>query len=212
MRHSWLLFAAAVSTSSLAAAGTSVQVGVSSSNLQFDFLYSDYGVAPQRVERDVACVGEADYLVALQLARVSGFDLAVIIDWRRHGTSWDTITRNCRRDGAIYYTELPADVSGPPYGRAHGYWKKHGKCDLKLTDAEIREFVLVQALATHCRTSPSEIVRSRAAGRSPRAIATQSRSSRPHEDTAPPRESQGKSGKSGKSGESGKSGKSGKGR
>jgi hypothetical protein len=205
MRHSWLLVAAALCGSNPVAAATSVQVGVASPTFQFDFLYSDYGVAPQRVESGVACVGEPDYLVALQLARVSGVDIAVIIDWRRQGTSWDTITRKCHRDGAIYYTELPADVSGPPYGRAHGYWKKHGKCDLKLTDAEIREFVLVQALSTHCRTSSSEVVRSRAAGKSPRAIATGSRAARPREDAAPQapskhgHEVKGNSSKSGKS-------------
>jgi len=186
MRCHVLLVAAIVAWSSTAAAETSVQVGVGTSSFQFDFLYSDYGVQPVQVQHAVACVGEPDLLVALQLAQVTGFDIDVIIDWRRGGLSWDAITRNCHRDALVYYVELPADVSGPPYGRAHGYWKKHGKRDLQLSDAEIRELVLVQALAKHCKTTPAQVVRSRVAGRSPRAIAgVGNGASRSSEDAAP---------------------------
>jgi len=80
------------------------------------------------------------------------------------------ITRRCHRDASFYYVEVPADVSGPPYGRAHGYWRKHPKGDLHLTDEEIREFVMVQAVAEHCRLAPADVVRRRSHGESARNI------------------------------------------
>ena len=141
--------------------------------MQFDFLYSDYGVDRSRAEREVSYVPESDLLVALHLARISGLDLDLIVGWRRSGMSWDAITRRAHRDAQIYYVVLPPDATGPPYGRARGYWKKHGRCDLQLTDAEIREFVVVQALARHCKMEATEVVRMRAQGRSPRAIASE---------------------------------------
>ena len=50
-------------------------------------------------------------------------------------------------------------------------------------DAEIREFVLVQALAAHSKMPVSEVVRQRAAGANPRAIATKQKGR--SEDAAP---------------------------
>lgn len=186
MRRRAFLAGVFLAWSSLVAAETTVQVGVGTSALQFDFLYSDYGVDRVRCERDARNVGEADFLVALHLSRLSGFDIDAIIRWRRDGLSWDTITRNCRRDAVIYYVELPPDVTGPPYGRAHGYWKKHGKRDLELTDAEVRELVLVQALAAHSKVSPAQVVRARAAGKSAKEIAGVSGAKAHKEDAAPP--------------------------
>ena len=181
LRH--LIVAAVVCAgSSVAVAETTVRIGVATPALQFDFLYGDYGVDRTRINSGASCIGEPDLVVALQLSRTTGFDLDVIVGWRRDGQSWDVITRRCRRDATIYYIEVPAEVSGPPYGRAHGYWKKHPKGDLHLTDAEIREFAMVQAVAGHCRLAPEEVVRRRAGGESPQRIA----SSRGHrEDTAP---------------------------
>lgn len=157
--------------SGLAAAETTVRVGVGTSGLQFDFLYSDYGVQPAFVEREVVFVGEPDLLVALHLARVAAIDVNVIIGWRRAGMSWDRITRRCHKDCGIYYVDVPDDVTGPPYGRARGHWKKHPRADLELTDAEVRELVLVQALSGHCKVPAAEVVRRRAAGENARGIA-----------------------------------------
>jgi hypothetical protein len=192
MRRTIVLVATVVAWSSLAAADTSVHVGVGTPSLQFDFLYSDYGMDRPRVEREISYVPETDLLVALHLARISGVDLDVIVGWRRNGMSWDTITRRCHRDARAYYVMLPPEATGPPYGRAHGYWKKHGRCDLQLTDVEIRELVLVQVLATHCKMEPAEVVRMRAHGSSPRSIASahenhdrQPTMNHSREDTAP---------------------------
>jgi hypothetical protein len=179
----WVLGLALLS--SPVGAETTVRFGVATSSLQFDFLYSDYGVERVVVEREVAVLGEPDLLVALHLCRVTGTDLEVVVGWRRSGMSWDDITRRCRRDGSIYYVELPPDVTGPPYGRACGHWKKHPRSDVHPSDAEIREFVLVRSVASHCGMSAGDVVHLRARGESPKAIDAK-RSGRHHEDAAPP--------------------------
>lgn len=79
---------------------------------------------------------------------------------------------------------LPDDARlGPPYGRAHGYWRKHPKRDLPLSDEEIYALVLARALADHAGIEPIEVVRMRARGASPREIAARRQGP---EDTAPP--------------------------
>ncbi len=185
MRFSIALVMALVACSSPVMAETSVRFGVGTSSLQFDFLYSDYGADRRIVDREVAVLGEADLLVALHLCRVAEVALDVVIGWRRSGMSWDSITRRCGRDATLYYIELPAGVSGPPYGRAHGHWKKHPRGDLALQDAEIREFVLVQSLAAHCGMRTADVVQQRARGENAKAIAAH-RGTRRGEDTAPP--------------------------
>jgi hypothetical protein len=143
-------------------------------------------------------VGESDLLVALHLCRITRVELDVVIGWRRSGLSWDAITRRCRRDAAIYYVELPPDVTGPPYGRACAHWRNHPRRDLQLGDAEIRELVLVNSLSRHTGMPAAEVVRLRAKGQSARSIGGP-RDVHPKEDTAPrdaePKKRGGKHGK-----------------
>lgn len=179
-----------------AAAGTSIGVSVGTSAFELDFMYDDYGVTDRRVvQRGVECLGEVDYVVALHIARTAGLDIQVVIDRRRSGMSWDAVTRSCRLASNIYYVELePAVCSGPPFGRAYGYWRKHPGADQRLSDDEIRELVLVKGLARHCGTSPSRVVERRKAGHSPAAIA-KGRSQQRSEDAAPRLPGGGKPGK-----------------
>jgi hypothetical protein len=183
MRCAIVLLAVALSSSGLAAATTTVNVQVGPPALQFGFLYRDYGVDRSRAEREVTHLGEADFLVALHVARATGMDLSVVVAWRRGGMSWDAITRRCKRDGRIYYVELPPEATGPPYGRAHGHWRRHPHSDIRLTDEEIRELVLVRSVADHCKLPCGEVIRLRVRGESPKAIAEHRR--RGPEDAAP---------------------------
>jgi len=183
MRRATVLLAVLLVQPCLAVADPAVRVQVGAPALQFEFLYNDYGVDRSHAAREVARLGEADFLVALHLARVSGANVNLVITWRRGGMSWDSITRRCKRDGRIYFVELPVEATGPPYGRAHGYWRRHPRTDLHLTDVEIRELVLVRSVASHCKLPCAEVVRLRVRGESPRAIAGHGRHD--HEDASP---------------------------
>jgi hypothetical protein len=78
------------------------------------------------------------YLLAHQ-ARVSP---DVVIALRQQGWSWLDITYHLRVDPAIYVTYLPA--YGPPYGVAHGYWRKPPRSHLRrLSDRQIIDYVNV---------------------------------------------------------------------
>jgi hypothetical protein len=166
-----------------AGAETAVQVRVGSPSLELGFLFTDYyGLSPERTRSCALVLDEDDLLVALHLERASGVDFEIIARWRRDGASWDDITRRCRRDCGVYYVALPADARlGPPYGRAHGYWRKHPKGDLRLSDDEIHSLVLLSALSEHSGLAPLEVARGRARGESPKEISAH----RHREDTAP---------------------------
>ena len=188
-----------------ARAETSVGVRVGTSGFEFGFLYNDYYRADERtVTRCSEWMSEPDMVVALHLARVSGVDLEIILDWRRGGLTWYDVTHRCRQDTYIYHVDLPSDP-GPPYGRAWGYWRQHPKRDLRLSDDEIRHFTTLRALSDYSRRAPSEVLRDRRAGKSPREIAGKKHSK--SEDTAPPMTAKpkGKSEGPGKSAGSGKS-------
>ena len=175
---------AAVAVPLSARAETSVGVRVGNAGFEFGFLYNDYYHADERVvTRCSEWMSEPDMVVALHLARVSGVQLEVILDWRKSGLTWYDVTHRCRQDSYIYHVDLPSDP-GPPYGRAWGYWRQHPRRDVRLSDDEIRHFTTLRALADYSRRPPSDVLRDRRAGKSPREIA--GRRSSKSEDAAPP--------------------------
>jgi len=170
-------------------AETTVQVRMGTSGFEFGFLYSDYyRVETPVVQRCTAVMSEADFLVALHLARASGAGIDVIVDLRRRGLSWYDITHRCLCTTQVYFVDLPDDP-GPPYGRARGHWRKNRRDDFQMSDDEIRAFVQLAALSQHGGKSPAEVLRLRRSGRSPAEIAGSKGKGKPGEDTAPPAQS-----------------------
>jgi hypothetical protein len=154
-----------------ASADTTVDVRVGTSGFEFGFLYSDYYGADERVVREhTEWLSESDFVVALHLARLSGRDLDLLVEWRRGGRSWSDITHRCELTADVYRVELTRDP-GPPYGRAWGYWKKHPKKSIELSDEEIRAFVVLKAMSDFTRKPAAEIVRLQNEGWTPRKIA-----------------------------------------
>ncbi len=183
-----------------ALAETTVRIGAGTSGFEFGFLYSDHYHAEETVVHQcVDWVGEPDLVVALQLSKVSGIELDVIVEWRRQGVAWYEITHRCHRSTEVYRVDLDRD-SGPPYGRAWGYWKKHPKQDIVLSDDEIRAFAALKAMSDYTGQPASQIVTQRKQGRSPRDIAAASKKHGKSmaEDTSSPRPEHGKSKAQGK--------------
>jgi hypothetical protein len=102
-----------------------------------------YGVPVQTVSRWHPSWIHADELpVIYLLAREARVSPDVIIALREQGWSWLDITYHLRVDPAIYVAHLPA--YGPPYGVAHGYWRKPHRRDLRrLSDRRIIDYVNV---------------------------------------------------------------------
>ena len=112
MRRYILLALAVAIWSPSVSAESSVRVSVGTTPLQLDFLYRDYGVV-ERADIDpwVEDLGETDFMVALHLARVAGVNVSVVIEQRRAGLSWDTITRRCHCDSRVYSKGRPMACS-----------------------------------------------------------------------------------------------------
>jgi hypothetical protein len=92
--------------------------------------------------------------VVFLLARQARVAPAVIVDLRLGGMQWWDIAARYRVGPEVFY--VPA---GPPYGKAHGYWKKH-----RLTDAEIVDCVNVRFLSEYHRVPPDQIYAMRSRG------------------------------------------------
>ena len=145
--------------------------------LQLDFLFEHHFAADlNALQGHAAWLSEYDLLVALHLEHVSVRSLDEIIAWRREGNSRDAITRRCGRGSEAYRLALPAGLAlRGPYARPYATWRQNPRADLRLTDEEVRELVLLRTLRDHCRLTAEDIVRRRTAGQSPRSIATAAR-------------------------------------
>jgi hypothetical protein len=114
-----------------------------------------YGYPVQTVDRWHTPWIHADELpVVYLLAREARVSPEVIIALREQGWSWIDITYHLRVDPAIYVGHL-----GPPYGVAHGYWKKpHRNQYRRLSDRQIIDYVNVGFWAGYQRRPVREII------------------------------------------------------
>lgn len=86
--------------------------------------------------------------VVCYLAKRARVQPVVVVDLRQRGLSWVDIAARYRLEPDIYFFR-----GGPPYGKAHGYWKKHPP-----RDVEIIESVNVHFLSDYHHVSPDVIV------------------------------------------------------
>ena len=132
----------------LAAAGSAVA----------DF-HVDVGIHFGVPQREVIVVREhrvpdPEIPVVFLLARHAHVSPAVIVDLRLGGMQWWEIAARYRVAPEVLYIQ-----SGPPYGIAHGYWKKH-----RMTDAEVVDCVNVRFLSEYHRVPPQQIYAMRSRG------------------------------------------------
>jgi len=79
-----------------------------------------------RVMRDEG-ISEDEIPVVLFIAQHSGYQPYQIIQMRRQGRSWMSISSSCGVDVTAYGIPYREIRTGPPYGNAYGYYKHHGK-------------------------------------------------------------------------------------
>lgn len=94
------------------------------------------------------------YLVARE-ARVSP---EIVIALREQGWSWVDITYHLGISPGIFVAHLPTRI-GPPFGHAHGYWRKRGRTHYRyLTDRHVVDYVNAYLWAQYHRRPVTEVI------------------------------------------------------
>ncbi|MBI4546474.1 MAG: hypothetical protein HY707_00730 [Ignavibacteriae bacterium] len=94
---------------------------------------------------------------------------SAVIDLRLAGKSWMDITIHYGLSPEIFYVPVTVAVSGPPYGKAYGYFKNRPKKEWKkivLTDAEVINFVNLKFVSEHYGYAPEKVIRMKEKGSS----------------------------------------------
>jgi hypothetical protein len=112
------------------------------------------------------CEREDDLAVALFIARHSDRSLDSIFSMRGKGLSWWAISVNLGLPAEVWMIPVKREP-GPPYGKAYGYWKKHGRDTraYELSDDDLRHLVSVRVLSEYFGVSAEIAMDSRASGR-----------------------------------------------
>jgi len=107
---------------------------------------------------------ENDYPVVLFLSHASGVAPGKVLDLRLEGLSWADVMFRLRIGPGVLFAHIDRDP-GPPYGKAWGHYKKHGKGGRSaLTDADIIGLTKLQIAARHYGVAPQTIVSERRKG------------------------------------------------
>jgi hypothetical protein len=116
-------------------------------------------------EREVIVIRERripddEIPVALFIARHAGVPWTRVVDMRLRGASWWDISVRLGVSPEVYYVPV-AVVSGPPYGRALGHYKKKHRKEWRtivLNDADVVNLVELRFLSEHYHVAPERII------------------------------------------------------
>jgi hypothetical protein len=106
--------------------------------------------------------------VLFYLSSQTGKKPEALLELRRKGKSWMDISMQFGLRAGAYYVPLK-EAKGPPYGKAYGHFKNTPKKkwdSIRLSDADIVNFVNLKFLSGHYGCSPDEVVKMKAKGKS----------------------------------------------
>jgi hypothetical protein len=143
-------------------AGAQTAVSVSAHIGDFHVAVANYYQVP---EREVIVIRERripddEIPVALFIARHAGVPWRQVVDMRLRGDSWWKISVRLGVRPEVYYVPVTV-VSGPPYGRALGHYKKKHRKQwntIVLSDPDIVNLVELRFLTDHYRVPPERII------------------------------------------------------
>ncbi|SYZ74369.1 conserved exported hypothetical protein [Candidatus Zixiibacteriota bacterium] len=166
-----IVIALALMTFGSAGAQTEVRAGISVGDNGVNSFYLAIGSFYHVPEREVVAVRDKDIPddqlpVVFFIARRAHVDPDLVIKLRLGGKSWLEITHYYKLSPEIYYIDA-GDISGPPYGKAFGYFRNHPRSEwreARLDDDDIINLVNLRFLSSHYKRTPAEIIRSREAG------------------------------------------------
>jgi len=106
--------------------------------------------------------------VVLSLAKRAHVEPEVVMDLRLSGYTWLDITFRVGLNPEIFYVPVGATVTGPPYGKACGYYKKKPKKKWKtivLSDDDVINLVNLKFMSEHYGCPPEKIIKMRSGGK-----------------------------------------------
>jgi len=113
-------------------------------------------------------IPDDEVAVVFYLSHRAAVSPTTIIDLRLGGMTWMEITMHFHLTAEIFYVSIEK-VSGPPYGKAHGYFKNRHRNEwktIRLVDVDIINFVNLRFISEHYGLAPDEVVRMREQGQS----------------------------------------------
>jgi hypothetical protein len=113
---------------------------------------------------------ETDFPVLLFLANEAHVSLSAVWDLRAKGLPWVQVMTKVNVPPDRIFVPMQRDP-GPPYGKAYGYWKKHPKEHVAVTDDDIYYWVNVRSQAKYFNVPPETVVAWREAGPTWKAVA-----------------------------------------
>jgi hypothetical protein len=136
----------------------------------FYLAVGDYYRVPQR---EVIIIKERGFPphevpVVLSLAKRAHVEPEVIMDLRLSGYTWLDITLRFDLNPGIFYVPVGAMITGPPYGKAYGYYKKKPKKKWKtivLSDDDVINLVNLKFMSEHYGCPPEKIIKMRSGGK-----------------------------------------------
>ncbi len=111
-------------------------------------------------------IPDEDMPVVFFLARRAEVAPDIIVKLRLGGKSWMDICLHFGLSAEVFYVPVKHDP-GPPYGKAYGHFKKRKRAqwaEIRLTDAEIVDFVNLKFVSEHYGFSADEVMKMRGTG------------------------------------------------
>jgi hypothetical protein len=153
---------------------STVDLGISIGDEGLRSFYLAVGDYYRVPEKEVIIIKEKhipdeDIPVVLFIAGRAHVAPATIIDLRLRGKSWMDISLHFGLSPEIFYVPVKeADVIGPPYGKAYGYYKKKPRKDWKkimLTDDDVINLRNLRFISEHYGYAPEKVIELRKGGK-----------------------------------------------
>ena len=147
--------------------GATVQLG-DDTDVYFAISSRYFNQDEQKVRKwNHQCADSDDLAVALFIARYGHRSPNEVFVLRGKGLSWWEISVRLGVPPEVWFVPVKKDP-GPPYGKAYGPWKKHGKASpakMVLSDADARNLVSVRLLHEYYGVSVEAAMEWRSSGR-----------------------------------------------
>lgn len=168
-----LIILAFIFLSPISNSEAAVDLGVSIGDEGLRGFYLAVGDYYRVPEREVIVVKERhipdeEIPVVFLIAQRAHVRPATIIDLRLRGKTWMDITLHFGLSPEIFYVPVREVVTGPPYGKAYGYYKKKPRKEWRkivIDDDDVINLVNLRFISKHYSYEPEKVIKLREGGK-----------------------------------------------